>query len=197
VLGAPLAGCAGSADNDHASKDVVTDDSGDVIVTGPHLKRGAIVAAPENTTADIVGTRVENRAHSVWVQVKFRRLRPRQYLDLTADIRTDLTGQREWQLTALTYRGDEEPTLYGFAGDAPCAAVTAEFDYPKSVVTMTVPRRCLDNPAWIQVRVAAATMQYDAPSGTRYADAVWEDDAYQAGMAGATEQSSGPRLHHP
>lgn len=195
-LATVTAGCSAHAETEPMTRSSVPDAAGDVLVAGPNLRDGALAAAPGDTVTDIVSTTVEHRAHAVTFQVVFRGLQPEQYLDLTANIRTDKTGTRGWQLTSLTYRGDDQIELYGPQGSN-CSTATVDTNYSINTVTMTVPRSCLDDPTWIQAQVRAATMKYDARPGDRRADAVWEDDAYQEGHSGSGQRSFGPKLHHP
>lgn len=190
------AGCSAQADTEPMMRSSVDDAAGDVVVAGPNVGDGAIVAAPGDTSTDIINTTVDHREDAVTFQVAFRGLRPEQYLDVTANIRTSKTGSGGWQLTSVTYRGDDQIYLYGPRGSN-CPAAAVEIDYSTNTVTMTVPRSCLDDPTWIQTKVNARTMKYDARPGDRHADSVWQDDAYQDGYTGSAHGSLGPKLHHP
>ncbi|WP_028661057.1 hypothetical protein [Nocardioides insulae] len=196
TLAVATGGCTARADSETVSRTSASDPSGDVIVAGPHLGDGQPVAAPQDTHTDIVHTIVEHRADTVAFEVRFRGLRPNRYLDLTADIRTDKTGSRAWQFSALTYNGEVQVDLYGPHGSK-CPAASTEYDYPANTVRMSVPRGCLGDPAWIQTTVTAASMTYEASSPARHAEAVWEDDAGQDGLTTPAEKRTGPRLHHP
>ena len=195
TLAAFTAGCSAHAEPEPATtSSSVADSSGDVVVGGPGLGDG-LIAAADDTRTDIVNTAVDHRDDAVVFRVEFRELEPEQYLDVTADIRSDKSGSRTWQLTSVTYRGESRIDLYGPAGSS-CPSAAVELDHAADTVTMTVPRSCLDDPAWIQAQVNAASMNYDARPGSRYADAVWEDDAYQEG-ANSGDRPFGPKLHHP
>ncbi|MGD9959241.1 hypothetical protein [Nocardioides sp.] len=193
LLGSSLvaAGCTAA---DPETRMSVADPQGDVFVGGPNLGGREAVAAPGNARTDILRTTVEHGDDTVTLRVVLRELRAMQYLDVSAYVRTDRSGSSPWQLSALTYRRDSSIDLYG-PGESDCPGLGADFDDATDTVTMTVPRSCLDDPAWVQVSVRAATMDYEARGEDRYADAVWEDDALQTGYSADTHY--GPKLHHP
>ncbi|GAA5116298.1 hypothetical protein GCM10023339_24630 [Alloalcanivorax gelatiniphagus] len=156
------------------------------------------MAAPQNAITDMLATTIEHGTEAIAVEVVFDNLRPRQYLDLTANLTTDGTGSHlPTQATALTYRGESTLDVYT-DGRSRCATAddAVAIDYDTDVLTMTVPRRCVGEPRWIEAQVTAATMVYDAPPDDPRADAVWEDDAYRTALHPPAEQGTSVRLYH-
>lgn len=195
VLLAALAGCSGAPPREAVSRSSVPDAENDVVVGGVGKDGQTVAAAPGNTITDIVTTTVDHGAEVVTIDVAFTDLRPRQYLDLTAYVTTDSTGSRlPTQATALTYLGDSSIDIY-YEGDPPsrCTDATVVIDHDINTVTMSIPRRCLGEPRWIEADVRAATMRYEATGLRR--DAVWEDDAYQAGHDRTAGGHTSGRLH--
>ena len=197
VLALALAGCSADTPPEVVTRSSVPDAAGDVLVGGLGSAAGGVAAAPENAITDIIRTTIEHGADVVTFEVVFKDLRPGQYLDLTARVRTDGTGSRlPAQVSALAYRGKDRVDVYD-SGVSRCAGAAVTVDYRANTLTMTVPRRCLDDPRWIEAEVRAATMVYDAPPDDPRANAVWEDDAYQAGHAESGPRGTSPKLHHP
>ena len=168
-----------------------------MVVSGLGKDRETVAAAPRNTITDIIATTVDHGADVVTIDVAFSDLRPRQYLDLSAYVTTDSTGSHlPTQATALTYLGDSSIDIY-YEGDPPsrCAAATVAIDYDINTLTMSIPRGCLGEPRWIEAKVRAATMRYEAMGPRR--DAVWEDDAYRTGQDQPAGGRTSGRLYHP
>ncbi|MBD3926257.1 hypothetical protein IEZ26_16650 [Nocardioides cavernae] len=198
VLAAALVGCS----SDPTKRKVVTtssdpDASGDVLVGGLGPDRDVAAAAPRNAVTDILGTTVDHGVEVVTVEVTFRDLRPRRYLDLTAYVTTDRTGSRlPVQATALVYR--DEVTLDLYDDDmSRCTTADAAVDRSTDTLTMTLPRSCMGHPRWIEAEVIASTMRYNAGPDDPLGQAVWEDHAYGTGRAGWDDDATTPRLHHP
>ncbi|RYC03314.1 hypothetical protein [Nocardioides zhouii] len=200
VLVVGLAGCTARTPREVVTSSSVSDASGDVVVGGLGKDRATVVTAPENTITDILETTVDHGSDALTVEVVFEDLRPQQYLDLTASLRTDSTGSGlPTQASALTYRGDSSIDVYR-DGTARCTgadAGTVAIDFDTDTVTMTVPRSCLGEPRWIEAQVRAATMHYDASPDDPRADAVWEDDAYAPALEQPSDRRTSPRLYHP
>lgn len=147
---------------------------------------------------DIITTTVDHGADVVTVDVVFKDLRPRQYLDLTAYITTDSTGSRlPTQATALTYLGKSSIDIHDADGSSPCIDATVVIDYDINTLTMSLPRGCLSDPSWIETEVVAATMRYDEATIGPRGDAVWEDHAFQAGQDQPAAGETRARLYHP
>jgi hypothetical protein len=173
VLFAALAGCSSESPEESVTRSSVVDPAGDVLVSGLGEDHDAVSAAPENTITDILSTTVHHAADHVTIDVDFKDLRPRQYLDLTAYVTTDSTGSRlPTQATALTFLGDTSIDIYDANGSSHCAAATVAVDPETDYVTMSVPRECLGQPRWIEVEVRAATMRYDEATVGPRGDAV-------------------------
>jgi hypothetical protein len=197
VLVTALAGCSGAAPRDVVTRSSVPDAEGDVVVGGLGKDRETVTAAPGNTITDIITTTVDHGADVVTIDVAFNDLRPGQYLDLSAYVTTDSTGSRlPTQATALTYLGDSSIDIY-YEGDPPsrCNDAAVAIDYDINTLTMSIPRRCLGEPRWIELEVRAATMRYEATGPRR--DAVWEDDAYRTSQDQPAGGQTSGRLHHP
>ncbi|KRF34073.1 hypothetical protein [Nocardioides sp. Soil805] len=128
-------------------------------------------------------------------EVAFADLERGQYLDLTAWLTTDADDSRR-QLTALAHLGRHQVDLYAPDASSTCEAATVDVDYTSDMLTMSVPRSCLDEPRWIEVEVVASTMEYDASPDAPGADLVRQDDAFQEGFT-RSRGEAGPRLHHP
>ncbi|MGO4258056.1 hypothetical protein [Marmoricola sp. RAF53] len=139
---------------------------------------------------------MEHRATALRIEVRFRQLRTGQLIDVSAYLKTDAHRTHPWQLTALDDRGQQSVDLY-VSGESRCPEATARFDYERSTVTVTVPRDCLKNPAWIRAAVIGSAMRLEARPSGRDADAVWEDDAYARGYDGTPGRTWGPRLYRP
>lgn len=85
---AAVAGCSADAPEEVATRSSVTDPAGDVVVGGLGEDRETLAAAPRNTITDIVATTIDHGTDTITIDVAFEDLRPRQYLDLTADVTT-------------------------------------------------------------------------------------------------------------
>ena len=191
-----VAGCSAGAPEEVVTRSSVTDPAGDVVVGGLGEDRESVDAAPRNTITDIVATTIDHGTDAITIDVAFEDLRPRQYLDLTADVATDGTASgRPTQVTALTYLGESSIDVYHGDETSTCVDAEVVVDDDLDRVTVSVPRACLDDPRWIEAEVRAATMRYRA-TGPR-ADAVWEDDAYATGLTEWSDRGTSVRLHHP
>ena len=196
VLAAAVVGCSADAPEEVVTRSSVTDPAGDVVVGGLGEDRETVAAAPRNTITDIVATTIDHGEDTITIDVAFEDLRPRQYLDLTADVTTDGTGSGlPTQVTALTYLGESSIDVYHGDETSSCVDADVVVDDKLDRVTVSVPRACLDDPRWIEAQVRTATMRYRA-TGPR-ADAVWEDDAYRTGLDESSDRGTSVRLHHP
>ena len=125
VLAVAVVGCSADAPEEVATRSSVTDPGRRRRGGGLGEDRETVVAAPRNTITDIVATTIDHGTDTITIDVAFEDLRPRQYLDLTADVTTDGTGAgRPTQVTALTYLGESSIDVYH--GDGPSSCVDAE-----------------------------------------------------------------------
>jgi hypothetical protein len=192
-----LTGCSGDSPREVVTRHSVSDASGDVVVGGLGKDPEAVSAAPRNAITDILHVTIDHGVEAVTFEVVFKDLRPRQYLDLTAYVRTDSTGSRlPAQATALAYRGESSVDLY-VADGSRCATAAVALDFDINTLIMTVPRSCLDKPRWVEAEVIAATMRYEAAPDDPSADAVWEDHACRTGRTRTAGAEASPRLYHP
>lgn len=163
-----------------------TDTTGDVTYVrrvGDQVLPGG--AAKNRAMGDIRTVQVTHTATTVRVLIKYVELnRVGSDHFHVAQIRTP---QRSYEVdlyaTTGHWRGD--PTLYRANGTSPRCTLSWRIDYAANTTTITVPRSCLGNPAWIRAGAAMSNT---------YGDKRFADDGLTYRPAAST-LVLGPRLY--
>lgn len=172
-VGAPLAA--------HAETVVVHDKGGDVWKVWEDGDQEKLVRAPHQDRGDLRRLRVAHGDRAINLRTKFVDLR-RAGLGFAFDVRLR-TNAELWRLTGVSGGPKEvlgEPLWRGVSGlerrngsDVRCA-VTHKVDYATNVIRLTIPRSCLKNPRWIQVKATYVSMNR-GPVGTMFVDSAHDD----------------------
>jgi predicted nicotinamide N-methyase len=136
----------------HAASRTFDDGAGDVweLAQNP-------AAVPDRDQGDITRTTFTHGAHRVIVRTSFVELNRVGRILIFSQLRTNTGQVRGLSLTARPnhYRG--QAVLENRRGTNVKCAVAGSFDYARNVATVSVPRRCLDNPRTVQARFGVAT----------------------------------------
>lgn len=149
----------------------------------------AAVVAPDRTLNDVRSTRLAHRAHRVTIDVDYVDLRRRaggDYQRLFIVMRTNEGVRRYVSLDAWRRHWSGETAVFtGRLGPTTCPA-RHSIDYDADVTRVSVPRRCLSNPRWVTVRIAAVS-QGD--------DGYFADDALSDSPIGSQDETDLIRSH--
>jgi len=149
-----------------------TDGSGDMWRLSEDLDEWT--PAPEQSNGDVTKVRVAHRAHAVLVRQVFVVLaRTGTQHDLVGRIRTNTGLTRQFEIQAEKGFWDGELMLTTVSGRHVRCDATHTLDYFTDSATLRVPRSCLDDPRWIQVKLANA----------HFGKEVWADNGQGPGHA--------------
>ena len=166
----------------HAEKVATSDAAGDVVALGP-TERGAddlsnLVAAPDNTTVDVVRTTVDHRATRLRVRVDLRELGDARLYFAVLRLRTP-DAVFEVEVDDLGRRPKAELTRG--RGDVECARLRVETDRGSARATVTIPTACLGDPRWVQVGVGVASVERVTGADGSEEFVTHADDAHRTG----------------
>ena len=135
----------------------IDDPTRDVYKTlqNPDGSDAGFVRRPRVRNADITSVFVRHRSAAVNVTIRLAKLRrPGPLLFAVASLRT---ASETWNTTLYAYRSDGTPEVFfdnNQGGPESCPRARARIDYAADVVRVRVPRRCMENPAWVRPSVA-------------------------------------------
>jgi predicted nicotinamide N-methyase len=112
---------------------------------------------PDRDQGDIARTTLTHGAHRVVVRTRFVELNRVGRIFIFTQLRTNTGQVRGLSLTARPnhYRG--RAVLETRRGTTVKCAIGRRIDYARNVATVSVPRRCLDNPRTVQAKFGVAT----------------------------------------
>lgn len=133
--------------------------------------------APANTTNDITKLVVNHTLERVVLTLRLRDLRARgsnmtefairtNERGYTLDVDRFDTGGKPETFLALEPKLSEPDECGGFStitSDIPCARLVAEIAPDRDVVKVSIPRRCLSTPRWVQV--GASNFRFEDEAG--------------------------------
>lgn len=158
-----------------------SDSTGDVtwFSTGTNL-----VSDPSRDIGDVTRTVLANRDKNVTAKITFAELKKvaRSSLRMSLKIRTNESLSRVIMVTAKDGVWAGKTKITTSAGTPVTCDVSTTIRYDTKKITVRVPRSCLSNPKWVQIKASVQTV---APDETRYLD-----DA----LCGAPVLDSGTRL---
>ncbi len=116
----------------------------------------AIVPVPDRTLSDVRATKLTYGAKRVAVRVSYVDLQKvGEALGIFVDMYTD-EKSRALDLTAFPADWSGGTQLYNFKlHKVSCDGIQHEIDYADDIMKVSVPRRCLGNPRWVNFRVVA------------------------------------------
>lgn len=141
---------AASAIDDHVSRVVLTDPTGDVWAIGDG-ENETWVSAGDVPTADVVRAVVRHGRHRVMVKMTFtnlRRVEPQYYTAM-------ISSRRQYGAVFLSagpgrWSGRHE-LVDGNFSKVKCPKLAHSIDYDTEQVTMSVPRSCIGRPNWVKI----------------------------------------------
>ncbi|WP_203336491.1 hypothetical protein [Nocardioides limicola] len=159
----------------HAADYTVRDARGDVVTFDMETGEETLSSV---ANGDIVRTRFVHSNKAVVVRVKFRSL-AKQGLFRGDYVRvvTDAGLRRDVHVSAMSgqWKGDAEMTRPNHK-PVDCD-LSHRIDYGKNLLTLRIPRACLNNPRWVRVGVASFWLKGDL-------SAMYADDAQKDGKVG-------------
>jgi len=138
----------------HAAEVVVHDGRGDVSRILSHSDESRPV--PGRRFPDVTRARFSHAAQHVVARMSFVELNPTGDIFGGIETRTP-RGRRTF--TVMSVRGSREGFLFP-DNQRPCA-VGVHFDYAQNYLRVRIPRRCLGDPRWVQLRAGASVLQAD------------------------------------
>lgn len=166
----------------HPSVRRVHDARGDVLGVSEREGKDVFTPAPARRHGDIAAFKVAHRNAAVVGTIKVRTLTDHdRFFGAVLQLRT---GQATY--TAVVYRADVGQPLeaqFDGGGRHSCARLRYHLDYGHDTITISVPRACLGDPAWVRSR---AVIDYFARPGT--------GDVFFADAAPGTELTRIPFL---
>ena len=139
-----------------------TDATHDVVKVDLIDESGDIVPDPTTTNADIKSGYIHYRKGRLVLRANFVDLKrdANTLTNFTGMIRTN--EKRHWYYDVTTspgrYAGHD--TLETGSGRRTCE-IGHMFDYTANFARVSIPLRCLSQPKWIQIKMAAATLTFD------------------------------------
>jgi hypothetical protein len=137
-----------------------------------------VQAVPSEARADILRTTIQHTNQSVVVRTRLRDVRRAATVGMAMRLRTSDGTYREVSLEAsrrIGWRGQAILTRRG--GQVVDCAVAHEISYGTAVMSVRVPRSCLNDPRWIQATVislvAGRQILIDNPHNHRAGFNVW------------------------
>jgi hypothetical protein len=129
----------------------------------------AIVAVPDRTLSDVRATKLTHSAKRVAVRVDYVDLQKvGEVLGIFVDMYTD-EKSRTVELSAFPADWSGKTQLYNWKfNKVSCDGIRHSIDYADNIMTVSVPRRCLGNPRWVNFRV----LGFAEDSGSYWDDAL-------------------------
>lgn len=130
--------------------------------------------APGHRNGDVIKVKVAHRSRAVLIRQSFVELgRSGRRHVLVGRIRTDSGLTRTFDITANRKDWDGEMIFAKRNGRRDRCGATHTLDYFADSATIRVPRRCLNGPEWVQVKLANA----------HFGREIWADNAQGPGQA--------------
>jgi hypothetical protein len=117
---------------------------------------GTFTAAVGEVRADILRTTIQHTDRALVVRTKLRQLRREANIGMARRVRTNDGTYRELSLDAnrrLGWRG--QVTLMRRGGATVDCATTHQINYATAVMSVRIPRSCLNDPRWVQTTVVS------------------------------------------
>lgn len=157
-----------------ANAQIVTthDAAHDVVSFGPEDEEEIARPEPLRAEGDVRRLRVNHRAHVIRVtmfQEQLTRAREGAAAFHVFALRTN-EGKRA-DVSLIAFKGKQQGmTLFGMRGrDGECRGMRSYIDYANDNVQVSIPRRCLSNPRWVQVGAGTGSFT-DAEDSRLYVD---------------------------
>ena len=176
ALGLAAVGPAGSAASPSGPSDSaqarpthhrIVDPTRDVylLLENPDGSDAGFARRPHVRNADITSVVVRHRSAAVTVTVRLAKLRrPGPLLFTIASLRT---AQATWNTTLYAHGADGTPEVFfdrNDGGEVSCPRARARINFADDVIRLRVPRRCMENPAWVRPSVATVIARSGAES---------------------------------
>ena len=150
---------------------VTTHDAAHDVVSGGQEDDTINVPEPLRREGDVLSLRVNHRANVVRVTMfedQLTRVRKGDMAFHVFALRTN-EGKRA-DVSLLTQKGKWQGKADFFSGrNSKCRGLRSNVDYAKNSVQVTIPRRCLSNPRWVQVGGGTGVLT-EGEAGRIYAD---------------------------
>jgi hypothetical protein len=139
-----------------------TDATHDVVKVDLADESGAVVPDQSTDNADIKSVFIHYRKGHLVLRANFVDLRPaRNTLVLfTGMVRTNEKRSYEYDVATSPGHYAGQDTLTTGRGQRACR-IGHELDYRRNFARVSIALRCLSNPRWVQIRMAAATLTFD------------------------------------
>ena len=139
-----------------------TDSTHDVVKVDLLDQSGTLVPDPTTDNADIKDVFIHYRAGHLVLRANFVDLRPaRNNLVLfTGMVRTNEKRRFEYDVATSPGHYAGHDTLTTAKGARACA-IGHQLDYRRNFARVSIALRCLGDPRWVQIRMAAATLTFD------------------------------------
>lgn len=159
------------------SRVVLRDGAGDVWKVNIRTSHWTLVG--DLPPADVRRAVVRHRARVVVVRTRFENLRRIGVQTYDAGIQTR-DGAFYTEVTSRPGKRAGRHALYDEPGGERigCAGFTHRIDYANDMITMRVPRSCLDRPRWVRANIGNRLVVGDRPHRRHYADNPHDDGPY-------------------
>jgi hypothetical protein len=129
------------------------DTGGDMVAI---TDEGVVTPVPERSLNDVRATRLTYGATRVAIRVSFVDLKKvGEAQALNVDMYTNERSRR-LQLNAFPFNWSGETQMYTVKWrEVDCGGVRHTVDYAADIMKVSLPRRCLGNPRWVNFRVVA------------------------------------------
>jgi hypothetical protein len=139
-----------------------TDATHDVVKVDLLDESADVVADPTTTNADIKSGYVHYRKGRLVLRANFVDLKraSNSLTEFTGMVRTNEHRRWYYDVTTSPGRYAGHDTLVSGSGRTSCG-IGHMFDYTRNFARVSIPLRCLSQPKWVQIRMAAATLTFD------------------------------------
>ncbi len=179
----------------HAEKVETIDPAADVLLLGETEQGGDdldnVVPAPDNLTADVVGTVVDHTSSRLRVRVELRGLSRSRTDFAVLRVRTP-AGSFEVEVDKPGRRPDLDMTRR--SEEIACPRLRATNDHATARVTVTIPSSCLGRPRWVQVGAGVVSLGTATTAEGTEQVVVLADDAHRDGEIRG-RIALGPKVH--
>ena len=135
-----------------------------LLLENPDGSDAGFVRRPHVRNGDITSVVVRHRSAAVTLTVRLAKLRrPGPLVFTIASLRT---AKHTWNTTVYAYGSDGTPDVFfdrNDGGEVSCPGARARMNFADDVIRVRVPRRCMDDPAWVRPSVATVVARPAAP----------------------------------
>lgn len=178
----------------HAQDRLISDPAGDVSSWRPD---DVWSPAPTRWFGDVVSTRLRHTDYRVWIRFRFADLAQVDGEELAINLRVKTDEGLRRLVSVQTgpgwWDGRDAWMAKASGREIECAGLISRFDYDRDVVRFGIPRGCLSNPAWVQVKANVQTRTWGGEGGSDY----YVDDPFLAVPVKSfpSDQQWSPRIY--